>query len=194
MQGAGSPAKLEDLTPGVRASGVVVGQVVTVVDVRWHGSNAVTVTYRTDMGQVDQRLLYRDNEPSLSVQQRSRAYAFDGDPAMFRLAAEALRIRMAARFDPMLAVTSSDTSTDRFAWPRSLNSVGVVSAPCRIQVADPWAASTSSVWSRPSGPTSAMAGFKMSRTRSRAPSASSAQSAKRHSGAAASRTRHGRIY
>lgn len=108
MHGAGSPAKLENLTPGVRASGVVVGTAVTVVDVRWHGSNAVTVTYRTDAGQVDQRLLYRDHEPSLGVQQRSRAYAFDGDPAMFRLAAEALRIRMAARFDPMLAVTSSD--------------------------------------------------------------------------------------
>lgn len=50
MGGSGDSTKLEDLTPGVRASGVAVGQPVTVVDVRWHGSNAVTVTYRDDAG------------------------------------------------------------------------------------------------------------------------------------------------
>ncbi|HZJ04806.1 MAG TPA: DEAD/DEAH box helicase, partial [Nocardioidaceae bacterium] len=100
--------RLEDLTPGVRAGGVVVGQPVTVVDVAWHGSNAATVTYRDDGGHVDQRLLYRDHEPSLTVQQQTRAYAFDGDAQLFRLAAEALRIRMAARFDAMLAVSTSD--------------------------------------------------------------------------------------
>ncbi len=79
------------------------------IDVRWHGSNAITLTYRRDAaGTVDQRLLYRDHEPSLSLRQAARAYALDGDAALFRLAAEALRIRMAARFDPMLAVSSSD--------------------------------------------------------------------------------------
>jgi len=79
-----------------------------VIDVRWHGSNAITLTYRDAAGTVDQRLLYRDHEPSLSLRQAARAYALDGDAALFRLAAEALRIRMAARFDPMLAVSSSD--------------------------------------------------------------------------------------
>src|SRR4029079_18784115 len=101
-------ARLEELTPGTRGRGVVVGGVVTVIDVQWHGSNAITLTYREDAGHVAQSLLYRDVEPSLSVEKASRAYAFDGDPNLFRLAAEALRIRMAARFDPMLAVTTSD--------------------------------------------------------------------------------------
>lgn len=101
-------AKLEELTPGARIGGVVVGGIVTVVDVQWHGSNALTLTYRDDAGRVDQRLLYRDHEPSLSVEAASRAYAFDGDPGLFRLVAEGLRIRMAAQFDPMLAVTTSD--------------------------------------------------------------------------------------
>jgi superfamily II DNA or RNA helicase len=101
-------ARLEELTPGARVRGVVVHATVTVIDVTWHGGNAVTLTYRDDAGQVAQTLLYRDSEPSLSVEPAARAYAFDGDANLFRLAAEALRIRMAARFDPMLAVTTSD--------------------------------------------------------------------------------------
>ena len=108
---SGSPAagaRLEELTPGARVRGIVVGGVVTVIDVKWHGSNAITLTYSEDGGHVAQSLLYRDVEPSLSVEKASRAYAFDGDPNLFRLAAEALRIRMAARFDPMLAVATSD--------------------------------------------------------------------------------------
>ncbi|GGM39984.1 helicase-related protein [Dactylosporangium sucinum] len=100
--------KLEDLTPGARVGGIVVGGQVVVIDVKWHGSNAVTVTYRNDHGHADQRLLYRDHEPSLSIAAAARSYAFDGDSALFRLAAEALRLRMAAQFDPMLAVTTSD--------------------------------------------------------------------------------------
>lgn len=31
------------------------------------------------------RLLYRDHQPSLWLEDASRAYAFDGDPALFRL-------------------------------------------------------------------------------------------------------------
>ncbi len=99
--------KLEELTPGTRVGGVTSG-VVTVVNIKWHGSMAITLTYRDDAGRTDERLLYRDHENSLSMAESSRAFSFDGDPALFRLAAEALRLRMAARFDPMLAVTTSD--------------------------------------------------------------------------------------
>src|SRR5664280_2803534 len=104
----GRGATLEALTPGARVRSVVVGSAVTVISAQWHGSNAITLTYRDDTGSVAQTLLYRGVEPSLIVEQAARAYAFDGDPNLFRLAAEALRIRMAARFDPMLAVTTSD--------------------------------------------------------------------------------------
>jgi hypothetical protein len=99
---------LEVLTPGARVGGVVTRGVVSVVQVRWHGSHAVTLTYQDETGRSDHCLLYRDHERSLWLEEASRAYAFDGDPALFRLAAGALRIRMAARFDPMLAVTTSD--------------------------------------------------------------------------------------
>ena len=99
---------LEELTPSARAGGVTPHGVVTVLHVKWHGTNAVTVTYTDDAGRAGNRLLYRDHEKALWLEESSRAYAFDGDPALFRLAAEALRIRMAALFDPMLAVSTSD--------------------------------------------------------------------------------------
>ncbi|WP_232778629.1 helicase-related protein [Carbonactinospora thermoautotrophica] len=81
---------------------------VTVVATQWHGSNALTLTYRTADNRLDERLLYRDHEPALKLERASTACAFDGDANLFRLVAEALRIRMAARFDPMLAVSTSD--------------------------------------------------------------------------------------
>jgi superfamily II DNA or RNA helicase len=99
---------LEDLTPGCVVSGVTATGSVVVVAAKWYGTNAVNVTYRSADGQVADQLLYRDHEPRLSVQEASSAYGLDGDGALFKLAAEALRIRMAARFDPMLAVTTSD--------------------------------------------------------------------------------------
>jgi len=85
-------ARLEDLTSGAIVRGVLAERPVKVIDLMWHGSNAVTLTYRDDFGTVDQRLLYRDHEPSLFVVSAARAYAFDGDPALFRLVAEGLRM------------------------------------------------------------------------------------------------------
>ena len=41
---------LEDLTPGARVSGLVPHGAVTILHTRWHGTNAVTVTYTDDAG------------------------------------------------------------------------------------------------------------------------------------------------
>jgi SNF2 family DNA or RNA helicase len=100
--------RLEDVTPGARIAGVTGDGPVTVVAATWIGSNALRLTYRTDDGRLDERILYRDHEPRLSVSQPGAAYDFEADARSFKLAAEALRIRMAGRFDPMLAVHTSD--------------------------------------------------------------------------------------
>jgi SNF2 family DNA or RNA helicase len=79
------------------------------VDVEWHGSNAITLTYTDDStGKPDQELLYRDNEPQLSVEQVGRAWAMDADGSLFRLVSEAKRISLAYLFDPFLAVQTSN--------------------------------------------------------------------------------------
>lgn len=50
------------------------------------------------------RLLMRSEEPLLSATTAAKQVAVDGDGALFRLAAEASRIRLAYLFDPYLAV------------------------------------------------------------------------------------------
>ena len=100
-------ARLEDLVRGVRVRGVSGADEVTVDSVTWHGTNAVTVTFRDDLGRLGDAIVFRDMEPSLRVTARGPVANFDASGADFKLAAEALRIRMAGRFDPMLAVTTS---------------------------------------------------------------------------------------
>ena len=67
-------ARLEDVTPGTLAGGVVGDGAVTVVAVRWIGSNALQLTFRKDDGLLDERLLYRDHEPRLTLRQAAAAY------------------------------------------------------------------------------------------------------------------------
>jgi hypothetical protein len=80
---AGS-ATLEDLTPGVRVTGVLPDRVVTVVATEWHGTQALTLTYRDEHGEVDHELLYRGNERSLAIEESGRAWSFDADGRLFR--------------------------------------------------------------------------------------------------------------
>ena len=97
-------ARLEDLRPGTSVGGVVPGREVTAVALGWHGTTAVTLTYRDPDGHVGERLLYRSDEPNLSVGDRQARWSFDADGETFTLASEARRIRLAHLFDPMLAV------------------------------------------------------------------------------------------
>ncbi len=99
--------KLEDIRPGLILNGITPNEPVTVVHIEPHGSEALTLIYRTASGQVDNTLLYRDNESALKAAKQGRPWSFDGDGALFRLVSEAQRIRLAYLFDPMLAVHTS---------------------------------------------------------------------------------------
>jgi superfamily II DNA or RNA helicase len=103
-----APTRLEDLTPGARVRGVFPDRAVTVVQVEWHGTNAITLTYRDDNGRSDHEVLYRDAESRLELEDEGRAWSFDADGKLFRLTSEALRIRLAHLFDPYLAVHTSN--------------------------------------------------------------------------------------
>jgi hypothetical protein len=73
---------------------------VTVVDVTWHGSEVLTLTYRTADGQVAERLVYRDDEPRLAIVEEGRPWAFDGDGDAFKLVSEARPHDLRERKDP----------------------------------------------------------------------------------------------
>ncbi len=99
--------RLQDITQGQRLTGVVPGEVVTVIAVQAHGGEAVEVTFKTASGNLDQRLLFRDDEARVNSTQAA-GRPFDAPAADFKLAAEAQRIRLAGLFDPMLAVATSE--------------------------------------------------------------------------------------
>jgi superfamily II DNA or RNA helicase len=98
---------LDALAPGATLRGLVPDVAVTVVSVQRHGADALTLTYRDPAGRVAEEILYRHDEPRLSLVEVGRPWSFDGDGAMFRLVAEAHRIRLAHLFDPALAVHTS---------------------------------------------------------------------------------------
>ena len=53
------------------------------------------------------RVATREHEPRLRAVSPGRSFAFDGDGRLFRLASEALRIRLAHLFDPHIGVNAS---------------------------------------------------------------------------------------
>ncbi len=99
--------QLEDLKPGLRLTGILPGQSVVIVDVRWHGTTAVELVYKRADGQPGTQLLFRDDEAQIAIDATPQAWQFDADGALFKLAAEAYRIHLAHLFDPVLAVHTS---------------------------------------------------------------------------------------
>ena len=99
--------RLEDLTPGAKVRGVLPDGLATVVGIKWFGSEALELVYKMPDGRIADKLLYRDDEGRLEIVAQDRPWSFDGDGALFRLVSEALRIRLAHLFDPMLAVHTS---------------------------------------------------------------------------------------
>jgi SNF2 family DNA or RNA helicase len=99
--------RLDDLKPGAAVKGILPNGLVTVVNVQWHGSEALELTYKTPEGKVANELLYRHDEQRIEVAQEGRPWSFDGDGGLFRLVSEAQRIRLAHLFDPVLAVHTS---------------------------------------------------------------------------------------
>lgn len=100
-------AKLEELKPGARVSGIVPGPAVEIVTVEWIGDQLVTAVFRQANGAISEVALYRDNEYQLKIESSGRLWTFDADGALLRLVTEANRIKLAHYFDPYLAIHTS---------------------------------------------------------------------------------------
>ena len=98
--------KLESIAPGSRLSGIHGDGPVEIIASRAYGTGAVEVTWKGPDG-LGNRILYRGDEPRIREVAPARRFAFDGDGRLFRLASEALRIRLAHLFDPYVAVNAS---------------------------------------------------------------------------------------
>ncbi len=97
-------AKLEDLKRSAQVKGLVPSGAAIILNVQWHGSDVLEVTYRDVEGKDHSELLFRDRETDLEVIEAGTPWAFDSSGELFRLVSEAYRIRMAYLFDPWMAV------------------------------------------------------------------------------------------
>ena len=72
-------ARLEDLTRDASVKGVLPDGLVTVVDIKWHGSAVAKLTYKDAAGRLGSELLCRDREPTLEIVAAGPPWSFDGD-------------------------------------------------------------------------------------------------------------------
>jgi len=100
-------ARLEELAAGASVRGLAPEGLVTVTSVSWYGDQALEVIYKDSGGKLGSRIVYRNEEVGLEIAEAGHPWAFDGDGHLFRLAAEAYRIKLAYLFDPYLAVQTS---------------------------------------------------------------------------------------
>jgi hypothetical protein len=90
---------------------------VTVVNVQWHGSEALELTYKTAEGKVANELLYRHDEPRIEVVEQGRPWGFDGDGAPVFCQRE----RVSA-VNELLSACHRASATSLLRWPVSASS------------------------------------------------------------------------
>lgn len=100
-------AHLDDILPNTSVRGILPDGFVTVISIHRFSSDVLELTYKDARGNVAQELLYRHDEARLEVIEEGHSWSLDGDGRLFRLVSEALRIRFAHLFDPVLAVHTS---------------------------------------------------------------------------------------
>lgn len=99
--------KLEDIKVNSVVRGLVGGSAVTVKHVRMFGDQALEVTFVDAEGTPNTQLVFRDQESELEIVNQTRPLSFTADPALFKLASEAQRIRLGYLFDPLIAINTS---------------------------------------------------------------------------------------
>ena len=102
-----SNARLEDLKPGAMIEGLMTSGSAKVVNVEWFGDQAIKVVYEDPNGGVQDRIVYRDEEHTLSLANLGPAFSYDASAELLRLVIEAHRIKLAYHFDPYLAIHAS---------------------------------------------------------------------------------------
>src|SRR3954470_5066025 len=98
----------EVLRRGAVVRGLAGPAPVQIRDVERLTDDSANVTYRTEAGALAERMVFASELTGITPVQAGAAFAFDGDPASFKLAAEARRMRLAHLVDPQAALGTSD--------------------------------------------------------------------------------------
>jgi SNF2 family DNA or RNA helicase len=100
-------AKLENITKGAHISGLLPNQTVEIIDAQWHGNDVIEVAFKDARGNLNNQILYRENESGIELVLATAPWSFNGPAELFKLVSEAYRIKLAYIFDPMMAVHTS---------------------------------------------------------------------------------------
>jgi superfamily II DNA or RNA helicase len=102
---------LQDLEPGIQLKGRW-SRPVELLSLKMLGASAASIVVRLSDGAVTEEMLFADDLGTTVtiVDDATAPWSLTADPIQFKLATEALRIRMAGVCDPMLAVATSDIS------------------------------------------------------------------------------------
>lgn len=99
--------RLEHLKPDAQVLGLLGKEAVRIVSAQMMGDAACQVVFRRQDGGIGDTIVFRSSEADLELVAGGRKWSFEGDGDLFRLVAEAERIRLAWLFDPYVAVSSS---------------------------------------------------------------------------------------
>jgi SNF2 family DNA or RNA helicase len=100
-------ASVSQLTPGALIEGLDPAGPVAIVHSEPIGGSSVQLTFRRADGALDDQIIFSDRLSGLPIVTAGRVRAYDADGRLFKLAAEAMRIRLAHLFEPYTAVNSS---------------------------------------------------------------------------------------
>ena len=102
---------ISDLVNGAVVRGIDARGPVTIINVSLHGSQAVTVVYKTESGNLGEQMVFKADEGTFEIVDAAKQrWSFDGDAEAFRLAAEARRIQLAHLFDPYVCLLYTSPS------------------------------------------------------------------------------------
>lgn len=100
-------ARLDELVVNSLVKGILPSGPVTIVNSQRLGDEAISIFYKDNQGNTGSQILYKDHESDLEIVTTERPWSFNGDGAVYRLASEAKRIKLAFIFDKRLAVHTS---------------------------------------------------------------------------------------
>jgi len=99
---------LEGVRQGATLRGLVGPEPVLIMLAVRLTDDSVNVVYRTEAGNLGERIVFATDLPNIQAVEAGAAFSFNGDPAAFKLAAEARRMRLAHLFDLQAALGTSD--------------------------------------------------------------------------------------
>ena len=86
--------KLEDIKQGAQINGLPPNEVATISVAEMVGNNAVSIIYKLPDGNLKERIVYCDDEPSLTLAKSGLAWSFDLPSKDFKLDADLLIARL----------------------------------------------------------------------------------------------------